>query len=131
MSGEDAPRPCLENLIVLEIKTNKQAQNLCRAELQFFGFAHDPIHTNITTQSRALVNMSLVEQYFVVTLKKNGPPGVTKRPGDSARAIPVYPRRPERSRRFDSAPAIPASQITIFPRPNLTPFATPVSNFCL
>jgi hypothetical protein len=24
MSGEDAPRPCLENLIVLEIKTNKQ-----------------------------------------------------------------------------------------------------------
>jgi hypothetical protein len=25
MSGEDAPRPYLENLIVLEIKTNKQA----------------------------------------------------------------------------------------------------------
>jgi hypothetical protein len=25
MSGEDAPRPCLENLIVPEIKTNKQA----------------------------------------------------------------------------------------------------------
>ena len=24
MSGEDAPRPCLENLIVPEIKTNKQ-----------------------------------------------------------------------------------------------------------
>jgi hypothetical protein len=24
MSGEDAPRPYLENLIVLEIKTNKQ-----------------------------------------------------------------------------------------------------------
>jgi hypothetical protein len=24
MSGEDAPRPSLENLIVLEIKTNKQ-----------------------------------------------------------------------------------------------------------
>jgi hypothetical protein len=27
MSGEDAPRPCLENLIVLEIKTNKQSYN--------------------------------------------------------------------------------------------------------
>jgi hypothetical protein len=25
MSGEDAPRPCAENLIVLEIKTNKQS----------------------------------------------------------------------------------------------------------
>jgi hypothetical protein len=25
MSGEDAPRPYLENLIVLEIKTNKQS----------------------------------------------------------------------------------------------------------
>jgi hypothetical protein len=25
MSGEDAPRPCPENLIVPEIKTNKQA----------------------------------------------------------------------------------------------------------
>jgi hypothetical protein len=24
MSGEDAPRPCPENLIVLEIKTNKR-----------------------------------------------------------------------------------------------------------
>jgi hypothetical protein len=24
MSGEDAPRPCPEDLIVLEIKTNKQ-----------------------------------------------------------------------------------------------------------
>jgi hypothetical protein len=28
MSGEDAPRPYLENLIVLEIKTNKQT-NKC------------------------------------------------------------------------------------------------------
>ena len=28
MSGEDAPRPCLENLIVLEIKTNKQTNHL-------------------------------------------------------------------------------------------------------
>jgi hypothetical protein len=27
MSGEDAPRPYLENLIVLEIKTNKQSTN--------------------------------------------------------------------------------------------------------
>jgi hypothetical protein len=27
MSGEDAPRPCLENLIVLEIKTNKQTEH--------------------------------------------------------------------------------------------------------
>jgi hypothetical protein len=26
MSGEDAPRPCLENLIVPEIKTNKQTR---------------------------------------------------------------------------------------------------------
>jgi hypothetical protein len=26
MSGEDAPRPCLENLIVPEIKTNKQTK---------------------------------------------------------------------------------------------------------
>jgi hypothetical protein len=26
MSGEDAPRPYLENLIVLEIKTNKQTR---------------------------------------------------------------------------------------------------------
>jgi hypothetical protein len=26
MSGEDAPRPYLENLIVLEIKTNKQTK---------------------------------------------------------------------------------------------------------
>jgi hypothetical protein len=28
MSGEDAPRPCPENLIVLEIKTNKQTQGI-------------------------------------------------------------------------------------------------------
>jgi hypothetical protein len=27
MSGEDAPRPYLENLIVLEIKTNKQTDS--------------------------------------------------------------------------------------------------------
>jgi hypothetical protein len=27
MSGEDAPRPYLENLIVLKIKTNKQSNN--------------------------------------------------------------------------------------------------------
>jgi hypothetical protein len=36
MSGEDAPRPCLENLIVLEIKTNKQddyVQLIVSAEL--------------------------------------------------------------------------------------------------
>jgi hypothetical protein len=28
VSGEDAPRPCLENLIVLEIKTNKNNKAL-------------------------------------------------------------------------------------------------------
>jgi hypothetical protein len=28
MSGEDAPRPYLENLLVLEIKTNKQIYRL-------------------------------------------------------------------------------------------------------
>jgi hypothetical protein len=28
MSGEDAPRPYLENLIVLEIKTNKHGYSL-------------------------------------------------------------------------------------------------------
>ena len=34
MSGEDAPRPCLENLIVPEIKTNKQTDiKLVRLEL--------------------------------------------------------------------------------------------------
>jgi hypothetical protein len=32
MSGEDAPRPCLENLIVPEIKTNKQRQKSARKQ---------------------------------------------------------------------------------------------------
>jgi len=40
MSGEDAPRPCLENLIVLEIKTNKQT-NMLKSKGASSG-KHDP-----------------------------------------------------------------------------------------
>jgi hypothetical protein len=34
MSGEDAPRPSLENLIVLEIKTNKQTDKRYVVQLE-------------------------------------------------------------------------------------------------
>jgi hypothetical protein len=35
MSGEDAPRPYLENLIVPEIKTNKQSDEFCENKRQW------------------------------------------------------------------------------------------------
>jgi hypothetical protein len=35
MSGEDAHRPCLENLIVPEIKTNKQISNLVHNQVVY------------------------------------------------------------------------------------------------
>jgi hypothetical protein len=40
MSGEDAPRPYLENLIVLEIKTNKQTSE--KASEEYERFDHSP-----------------------------------------------------------------------------------------
>ena len=43
MSGEDAPRPYLENLIVLEIKTNKQTVKTNKQTVPAVGGDQDAI----------------------------------------------------------------------------------------
>ena len=59
MSGEDAPRPCPENLIVLEIKTNKQISGGGRPESPeglVYGFTDLPWLSAVspTTSHRAM-----------------------------------------------------------------------------
>jgi cytoskeletal protein RodZ len=49
MSGEDAPRPYLENLIVLEIKTNKQT----RTHAHTHTHTHTHVHTHTHMRAHA------------------------------------------------------------------------------
>jgi hypothetical protein len=59
MSGEDAPRPCPEDLIVLEIKTNKQTKNV-----QLAGRCHK-YQTSSHADARFNVNLqSLISKYL-------------------------------------------------------------------
>jgi hypothetical protein len=79
MSGEDAPRPCPENLIVLEIKTNKQTNcELNYATASFKG------HSRRTRMQRTVQLDSLLSSSAFGSDHTNANPGALAQ-GDVAR----------------------------------------------